>query len=271
MVQAGHRVIVPSTPGYCETEAPRPFEYYTFKRIATDLVTIASSLGISKAIYIGHDWGSMIVQRVAMWFPDRVVAVGAICVPFIKCKSTFTSLEKMIERYPNFSYQLFFASPEAEKVLSTPNTIEKFLKGIFRIKGDPRVTWNTSDNILEAIGDPSQGRLWENDGVWEYYLRSFQRKGTLRAPLTYYKTRELNFKDELELVDKAKIQCPAMFIGAMEDRALPPSTWRGQGWVPQLERYVVSTGHWCLVEDEGKEIAPLIQMWVEKVSKVSKL
>ena len=258
-------------PGYCETEDPRPFEFYTFKHIATDMVALLASLDISKAIYIGHDWGSTIVQRVALWYPDHVIAVAALCVPFLRPSPTFVPLEDMVQKFPNFAYQLWFASPESEKVLSTPTNIERFLKSLFRVKGDMSVNWNTGKNPMDAMGDPSLGRLWENKVVWEYYLRSFQSKGSLRGPLTYYKTRGLNYRDELEIVDTGKIQCPALFVGAKEDQALPPQTWERQQWVSQLERDSVSTGHWCLVEDDGKEIAPLIQSWVAKVSKVSNL
>lgn len=236
------------------------------------MVALVSSLGISKAIYIGHDWGSIIVQRVALRFPEHVIAVGAICVPFMKPQTKFIPLEQMVERFPNFAYQLWFASPESEKELSSPENIEKFLKGIFRIKGDEPVTWNTDKDAMKKMGNPSLGRLWDNKvSVWEYYLDSFQRQGTLRGPLNYYKTRKLNFRDELEFADTAKIQCPALFIGAKQDIALPPSTWESQGWVPQLERHSVSKGHWCLAEDEGEDISQVIQTWVAKISKSSKL
>jgi pimeloyl-ACP methyl ester carboxylesterase len=182
-------------------------------------------------------------------------------------------LTEIVRRRPNFAYQLWFASPDSERELSSPQAIEKFLKAMFRIKGDPPVLWNTGKDMMQAIGDPSLGKVWENQRVWEYYLRSFTRTGSLRGPLNYYKTRDLNFRDELELVanGKVKVSCPAMFIGAMEDRALPPSVWKGQEWVPQLEQYTVSQGHWCLVENGGKEIQPIIQKWVTKVSKSAKL
>lgn len=270
----GHRVIVPSTVGYCDSESPLPLEYYTLKRIATDLVALLSSIGISKAIYFGHDWGSIIVQRVTFWFPEHVLAVGLVCVPWTAPLKEDIPLTEIVKRRPSFAYQLWFASQDAERKLSSPQAIEKFLKAIFRIKGDPPVSWNTGKDMMQAIGDPSLGKVWENqDVVWEYYLRSFTRTGSLRGPLNYYKTRELNFRDELELLEKGKdkVSCPSMFIGAMEDRALPPSTWKGQEWVPQLEQYTVSQGHWCLVENGGQEIQPIIQKWVAKVSKSAQL
>jgi pimeloyl-ACP methyl ester carboxylesterase len=180
-------------------------------------------------------------------------------------------LEAVVKVLPNFAYQFYFASPQSEKELSSPEAIERFLKAIFRVKGDAPVKWNTGKDMLAKMGNPSRGKLWKDNAVWEYYLRTFQKAGSLRGPLNYYKTRELNYKDELDLIDTAQITCPVVFIGALKDVAQPPTTWNRQGWVPQLERHTVRGGHWALVEDEGKEIAPIIQTWVAKVSKTSKL
>jgi pimeloyl-ACP methyl ester carboxylesterase len=208
----------------------------------------------------------MIVQRVTLWYPEHVIAVAAICVPFVKPAQEYLPLEKLVERFPNFAYQLWFASEDSDRELSNDQNIEKFLKGVFRIKGDEPVAWNTGKDILKNMGNPSLGRVWENKDVFQYYLRCFQRTGTMRGPLTYYKTRELNYKDELKFADQARIECPALFVGAEWDVALPPTTWGSQGWVPQLEMQKIDKGHWCLVEDKGKEIAPILHSWVRKVS-----
>ena len=266
-------MIAPSPPGYCDTEAPLPREYYTFKRIAKDLTSLLSALGVSKAIYIGHDWGSVIVQRIALWYPERVLAVGVICVPFLRVQSKFIPVKELVKISPTLTYQMWLTSPDCERTLSNPDMIQKFLKVAFSIRGDTHSNWNSGTNFLETYNEPPVGQLWEQEdpAVWQYYLSCFQKKGSLRGPLTYYKTRDLNYRDELEIVDTARIQCPAMFIGAAKDMACPPHTWGRQEWVSQLERYAVRGGHWCLVENEGKEIAPIIQGWIARVSRTSKL
>jgi hypothetical protein len=170
-------------------------------------------------------------------------ALGVICVALMKPTATFVPLEDMVKAYPNFAYQIYFASHQSEEELSTPSAIERFLKAIFRVKGDGPVKWNTGKDMLTKMGNPLLGKLWENHAVWQYYLHTFQKAGSLRGPLNYYKTRGLNYKDELELIDgdaRAQMKCATMFIGALGDVALPPTTWRGQGWVPQLERHGVS-------------------------------
>ena len=212
------------------------------------------------------------VQRVALWFPENVIAVAIVCVPFIRPSPTFSSLEKMVEKYPNYAYQLWMASAEAENELSSKENIERFLKGVYRIKGDETIHFNNSVGLLQGMGNPNLGKLWESNEVWEYYLQEFNRKGNMSGPLTYYKTRGLNYRDELEIVDTARIKCPAMFIGAKLDMAVPPSAWQGQEkWVTQLEKYEIELGHWCLVEQGGKEVNGILLEWVGKVSKAAKL
>jgi soluble epoxide hydrolase / lipid-phosphate phosphatase len=258
-------------PGYCETESPLPFEYYTAKRIATDIVSLVGKLGISKAVYIGHDWGSFIVQRLAFWFPKHVLAVGSICVPFTPTSAEFISIEKMVEMLPNFTYQLWFASPDCEQQLSTPDKIERFLNGVYRSKDDKPIGITKLEELVDPTRDFGRGKIWENDKVFQYYLKCFVQKGSLRGPLTYYKVRGLNYRDELEIVDTAAILCPALFVGAKFDVALPPAIWENQQWVPKLERYSVDCSHWCLVEDQGRQVNPLIERWVAKVSTSAKL
>jgi len=212
------------------------------------------------------------VQRVALWFPENVIAVGIVCVPFIRPSPTFVSLQQMVQARPNYTYQLWMASAEAENELSSKDSIERFLKGIYRIKGDEPVPFNNGLDLLKSMGNPNLGKLWESNEVWGYYLQEFTRRGNLSGPLTYYKTRGLNYRDELEIVDTARIRCPALFIGAKLDMAVPPPAWEGQEkWVTQVEKYEIERGHWCLVEDGGKDVNPILLEWVGKVSKQAKL
>jgi pimeloyl-ACP methyl ester carboxylesterase len=211
----------------------------------------------------------MIVQRVALWFPEKVLAVASVCVPFTQPQGTYIPIKQLVKRLPNFAYQIYFASPEAEQDLSSPENIERFLKALYRVNGDGPISWNSDRNLVAGLGNPTLSKLWETQDVWKFYLSSFQRVGSLRGPLTYYKTRELNYNDELGLEGKERIQCPAMFVGAMDDRALPPAMWENQQWVPHLERHAVGGGHWCLVENGGTEVGKVIQKWVTKVSNTS--
>ena len=49
--------------------------------INLDMVELFNSLGKDRAIWIGHDWGSQKLGM-ALHHPDKVRAVGSLCVPF---------------------------------------------------------------------------------------------------------------------------------------------------------------------------------------------
>jgi len=64
---------------------------------------------------IGHDWGSYIAGRFALWHPDRLLALGLLSVPFTPPTKRYNSLEDAVRKVPNYAYQLYFANPESTK------------------------------------------------------------------------------------------------------------------------------------------------------------
>src|SRR6201985_277825 len=59
IVEAGFRVIVPSPRGLRGTDAPPGAKPYSVKTLVAALTGLLDALDIDKAIFIGHDWGSM--------------------------------------------------------------------------------------------------------------------------------------------------------------------------------------------------------------------
>jgi pimeloyl-ACP methyl ester carboxylesterase len=93
-VRAGYRVVVPDMLGYGGTDKPLALEEYSTKRLCADLAALLDTIGVSRAvslsrslqdsvssflttqIVIGHDWGSYIAGRFALWHPDRLLALA---------------------------------------------------------------------------------------------------------------------------------------------------------------------------------------------------
>ena len=51
-----------------------------------------------------------------LFHPTRVGAVAGVCTPYTPPWQKYLSLEELVERLPQFSYQLFLASPAAAMV-----------------------------------------------------------------------------------------------------------------------------------------------------------
>lgn len=58
--------------GYGTTEKPKDLSLYTTKHLCADMTALLDLVGVDKAVVIGHDWGSFIAGRFAMWHPDRL-------------------------------------------------------------------------------------------------------------------------------------------------------------------------------------------------------
>ena len=92
-VRRGYRVVVPDMLGYGGTQKPIDASEYSTKKLCADLAALLDLLEIKSAVcsmtkpfngfqgliysqvIIGHDWGSFIVGRFALWHPNRILAL----------------------------------------------------------------------------------------------------------------------------------------------------------------------------------------------------
>ncbi len=82
LAEAGYTVIVPDQRGYGRSDRPSPIEAYDIHHLTGDLLAILDKLGHTKAVFVGHDWGSMVVWHEALLHPERVAGVVGMSVPF---------------------------------------------------------------------------------------------------------------------------------------------------------------------------------------------
>ncbi|MBV8192501.1 MAG: alpha/beta hydrolase [Alphaproteobacteria bacterium] len=77
---AGFRVIAPDQIGFCKSSKPAGYQF-TFEQLAGNTKALLASLGIERAILIGHSTGGMLALRHALMFPtsvDQLVLVDPI-------------------------------------------------------------------------------------------------------------------------------------------------------------------------------------------------
>lgn len=102
----------------------------------------------------------------------------------------------------------------------------------------------------------------------DYYIDEFNRHG-IHGPLNWYRTREVNFDDEVELMskngNKKIIDVPVLFILASRDMALKPEmSQQMNNYLPQLTRREVDASHWALWE-KPEEVNGFIRQWMREV------
>jgi pimeloyl-ACP methyl ester carboxylesterase len=71
LTEAGYRVIAVDQIGFCKSTKPAHYQF-TFQQLAGNTHALLASLGIERAIVVGHSIGGMLGMRYALTFPDAV-------------------------------------------------------------------------------------------------------------------------------------------------------------------------------------------------------
>lgn len=74
--------VAPDMRGFGATDQPVSVHDYTQPVIANDVVAIARSLGYEQFIVVGHDWGCQTAWSVALLYPESVLGVFGMSVPY---------------------------------------------------------------------------------------------------------------------------------------------------------------------------------------------
>jgi pimeloyl-ACP methyl ester carboxylesterase len=77
---AGYRVVVPDQIGFCASSKLRSYQF-SFGQLAANTQELLKSLGVQKAVVIGHSMGGMLATRFALAYPqavERLVLVNPI-------------------------------------------------------------------------------------------------------------------------------------------------------------------------------------------------
>ncbi|KAE8154737.1 Alpha/Beta hydrolase protein [Aspergillus avenaceus] len=264
LLDMGLRVIAPDLLGYGRTDAPEEPELYSHKSCANDIKELASQLGAKKILVAGHDWGAALAYRVALWHPDLVTHIIAICVPFAAPTRKYYSLEEMVDRIaPHFAYQLQFISGELEEIAESKDDIKKFLSAMYGGRTLEReVAFDAELGILpDRLERVLPSPLLSEDEL-DYYADEFQRNG-LHGPFNWYRTREINFKEELAILNQ-HIMAPVLYIQALRDTALPAHRgWGMTKTIPHLTFQQINSSHWALWEKPA-EVNEIIAWWLDE-------
>src|SRR5262245_58091305 len=79
----GFHVLAPDQRGYGQSSRPDAVEDYDILHLTDDLLGLLDHIGEEKAVFVGHDWGSMVVWTLAQLAPERVAGAVGMSVPFV--------------------------------------------------------------------------------------------------------------------------------------------------------------------------------------------
>jgi pimeloyl-ACP methyl ester carboxylesterase len=264
LATAGYHVLAPDQRGYGHSSAPAEIEAYGIQHLNGDLAALLDHYGKDDAVFVGHDWGAMIVWEMARLHSTRVRAVVGVSVPFVQWPGPPTQLMSMVYG-DRFFYILYFQQvgpPEAELETDPRRTMSGVLYGASGQGMDGRVMPAElppmeGTGFLTHMGEVPALPFTGAEGPWltaddlDVYVAEFTHSGFF-GPVSYYRNFDSNFAIS-STRSPDHVSMPSYFIGGSLDPVMvmdPTGVERMQNLLPDFRGHTMITGagHWMQQE-----------------------
>jgi pimeloyl-ACP methyl ester carboxylesterase len=264
LAAAGFHVVAPNQRGYGHSSAPTAIDAYGIGELTGDLGALLDHYGKDDAVFVGHDWGAMIVWEMARLHAHRVRAVVGVSVPFVQWPGPPTQLMSMVYG-DRFFYILYFQKvgpPEAELGADPGATMAGMLYGASGagMQGREMPTElppMEGTGFLTMMPEVPALPLSGPEGVWltaddlQVYTDEFTHSGFF-GPVSYYRNLDANFEIIKDL-SPDRLTMPSYFIGGSLDPVMvmdPTGVERMQNLLPDFRGHTMieGAGHWIQQE-----------------------
>lgn len=269
LAAAGYRVVAPDLRGYGGSDRPGQVIDYGIGPLTADLLGLLDEAGHDQAVFVGHDWGALIVWDLARLHPDRVAAACAMSVPLFVPPVPPTQLFEAL--FPGqFFYILYFQQvgpAEAELARDPRRTMRTIL---WSASGDaagdrpaaPVSLPRQGTGFLDMAGDPPE-RLptWLSEEDVDHYAAQFATTGFF-GPVSYYRNLDANWHLTKD-IPLDTLAMPVAFIGGALDPVIamnPAGITVMEQSLPEFRgaTLIDGAGHWNQQERPGETNAALM-------------
>ena len=288
--QLGFRAIALDMPGSGRSVVHGSHSDYALEKLNKDLEEFVDALGAKKAVWVGHDWGSLVVWSFAAHYPDRCNAVASLNVPYRTVEMGIEHLASLVDRavydereHPvgQWDYMLFYEEnfDRARKVFERDT--EAFFKCMF-VKGDPDGAFTPT--VTAGVRDrggwfgndaPPPECERDNDIIDEAalskYVTAFQRTGFFGAD-SFYMNHAANAEYAGRSVNGGRIDMPSLFVSADYDywcdTIRNPKFGEGMRKLcTNLSAVTIPAGHW-ITQEQPTKVNSALAHWLAVEAKV---
>lgn len=258
--------------GYGGTDKPTDPAHYRLSLMSQDVIDILDAEDVKKAIAIGHDWGCVLVSRLANYHADRFIAfaflVGSYVAPSDATFEDALVYSKQIVGYELLGYWAFFAEADAHKI------IEKNFDSFYSILlAEDTKLWVSHLAPTGTLKAWVEGNKKTNLATYlpeeEVKIQKENLlKGGFEGPLCWYKTTVfgIDAEDGKGIApENIPIQQPVFFGAAMKDyvclgavgKASAAQYCKGPLTIKEFD-----AGHWLMWEEKDKLNGELLE-WIK--------
>lgn len=264
--KAGWHVIAPDQRGYGKTDAPDDVASYSARNLAKDLAGMLDALGLDKAIFVGHDWGALLLWTLPFYMPDRVVGLAGLSVPY-RGRGPADVVTMVRHAFGPDHYISYFQDEGVAEALFEKDVARTFRFFMRQKGGDSSVGWSAEGGALQKgfMTDEESwaGRVLLGDEDLQMFVEAFQHSG-FRGGLNWYRNMAANWQD-MGHFDTDVIAQPTLMLMAGDDPILPVALANGMENVcPDLELHVIKgAGHW-LQQEKSEEVNVYLTDWLDR-------
>jgi pimeloyl-ACP methyl ester carboxylesterase len=269
LAEAGYRVLAPDQRGYGGTSRPAEVETYDMPHLTGDLTGMLDAFGIDKAVFVGHDWGGIVVWNLPMFHPDRVAGVIGVNTPFL-ARPPVDPIMGMRALFGENMYIVQFQKPGyAENILGkdVARTFRFFMRKnvvtAAQFEQMPKEMRGLA--LLEAL--QWDETMWPGEALMspqelQVFIDTFSRTG-FTGGINWYRNFTRNWV--LTGTMEPKVRAPGLMIMAEDDVVLRPAMADGmERFVPDLEKVLIKNcGHWTQQERPEETSRAMID-WLKR-------
>jgi len=256
LADAGYHVLAPDQRGYGRSDRPEAIEAYDIIALTDDLLGLLDDIGARRAVFVGHDWGSMVVGQMALLHPDRMAGVVAMSVPLLP-RGPMPPVQVMRQIFADtFFYIVYFQEPgvaDADLGADPGETMRRMLGGLVT------VTEGAADMSGLAAPDgtgfvdrlPAVERLpdWLSQEELDHYVAEFTRTG-FTGGINWYRNFDRSWERTPQIAG-AKVTVPSTFITGSADPVnlmTPAAVMDGHVLDHRGTTTIDGAGHWVQQE-----------------------
>lgn len=241
-LKPGLRVIAPDLRGLGDSTRDGELSQFRKQALAEDMIALLDALGIEEFQLVGHDWGGVVAQEVALAIPERVQRLVLMNIAVIN--NLRGNMEVIAEvrqsGSPHYWYQHFQQEPGLAEAM-IPGNEEAWLRHFLRY-------WN--------------GQPFAEDAVQEY-VRCYRIPGTPATGANYYRAFRDDAKRWATLAEHVW-PMPSLFIYGNKDPVIIPSYLNHiEDCFREIQVEQIEAGHF-VQEEQPERVAELLNGFLQR-------
>jgi len=265
LAAAGFRAIAPDQRGYGRTDVLPDIADYHIDKLIGDVTGLLDALELERAVFVGHDWGALVLWHMSLLCPERIERQAILNIPFWP-RSPADPIELARQRLGDDFYIVNFQdSDEADRTFAAdPGHFFDMLmrkNQVSRADFDRLPPEKKVLSLLATIArEESNGEPLLSAAERDYFVSAFTASG-FTGPINWYRNWSANWQ-RMESVPQV-VDVETLFIGARDDIIISPEHIEAmKPCVPNLEIHMLEhCGHWSQ-QEKPDEVNRVLIDWL---------